>query len=245
MKIQNLTIKKSDKTIINNLNWEFEPGKIHIIMGPNGSGKTTLSYSIAGHPDCIVANGDIIYKNLSLIDMPIHERALNGIYLAPQYPSSIEGLSHAAFLKEAINARQDFSKLPPMDEFDILSLLKEKASFFKFNPKEYIKTSLNSGFSGGEKKRNEILQISILKPNLIILDEIDSGLDIEAMGFISEFINNYLDKEITVLAITHYPSFAKSLNSNDVHIMKDGRFIKRGDKSLIDHIESNGFGDIK
>lgn len=243
MKINNLTVKKSDKTILNNMTWDFEPGKIHIIMGPNGSGKTTLSYTIAGHSDCEVINGEIEYNQHLLLGMPTHERALNGVFLAPQYPSVIEGLSHAAFLKEAINARQDFHKLEPMDEFDIIKELKDKASTFGFS-KDYIKKSLNSGFSGGEKKRNEILQISLLKPSFVILDEIDSGLDIEAMAMIAKFINSYLKDDVTILAITHYPNFAKSLNSNDVHIIKNGNFVAKGDRGLIDKIEQDGFGGI-
>ncbi len=244
MKIHNLTVAKSNKTILNNLNANFEPGKIHAIMGPNGSGKTTLSYTIAGHPDCQVISGEIIYKEKSLKDLEVHERSLLGVHLCPQYPSVIDGLSHAAFLKEAINVRRNNQNLEALDEFEFLKLLKQKAEEFKFNPKEYIRHSLNSGYSGGEKKRNEILQISLLNPKFIILDEIDSGLDIEAMKYIGNFINQYIQPDVTILAITHYPEFARLLNAQEVHIIKQGQIVKTGDIELVKSIEANGFGDF-
>lgn len=244
MKIQNLTVAKSNKTILNSLDAYFAPGKIHAIMGPNGSGKTTLSYTIAGHPDCEVISGEIIYEEKSLKDLEVHERSLHGIHLCPQYPSVIDGLSHAAFLKEAINVRRHNQNLEALDEFEFLKLLKQKAEEFKFNPKEYIRHSLNSGYSGGEKKRNEILQIALLNPKFIILDEIDSGLDIEAMKYIGNFINEYIKPDVTILAITHYPEFARLLNAEEVHIIKSGKIVKTGDIELVKSIESNGFGDF-
>lgn len=244
MKINNLKVAKSNKVILDNFNAEFESGKIHIIMGQNGSGKTTMSYTIAGHPDCEVLDGNIEYNNLSLLDLDIYERSINGVFLAPQYPSVIEGLSHAAFLKEAINIRRNHFNLEALDEFEFLKLLKEKAKQFNFDPKEYIRHSLNSGYSGGEKKRNEILQIALLEPKFIILDEIDSGLDIEAMKLIADFINSYLSPDVTILAITHYPHFAKLLDAEKTHIIKQGKIVKSGDISLVDYIEKNGFGEL-
>ncbi len=244
MKITNLTVAKSGKTILNEMNAEFETGKIHAVMGPNGSGKTTMSYSIVGHPDCEIIKGSIDYEGHNILDLEIHERSINGIHLAPQYPSSIEGLSHAAFLKEAINVRRHKQNLEPLDEFEFLKLLKETAKEFNFEPKEYIRHSLNSGYSGGEKKRNEILQISLLKPKFIILDEIDSGLDIEAMQKIATFINNYLTPETTILAITHYPNFARLLNASKVHIIKGGQIVKTDTLEIVNHIEQNGFGGL-
>lgn len=244
MRIQNLTVAKSNKIILNNLNAYFEPGKIHAIMGPNGSGKTTLSYTIAGHPDCEVVSGDIIYKEQSVKELEVHERSLLGVHLCPQYPSVIDGLSHAAFLKEAINVRRNHENLEALDEFQFLKLLKQKAEQFQFNPKDYIRHSLNSGYSGGEKKRNEILQISLLNPKFIILDEIDSGLDIEAMKYIGNFINQYIQSDVTILAITHYPEFARLLNAAEVHIIKQGKIVKTGSIDLVKSIEANGFGDF-
>lgn len=244
MKIENLTVSKSNKIILNSLNASFEPGIIHAIMGPNGSGKTTLSYTVAGHPDCEVSEGNIVYNNESLLDMEVHERSILGIHLAPQYPSVIEGLSHAAFLKEAINIRRNNQNLDSLDEFEFLKLLKKTAQDFNFDPKEYIRHSLNSGYSGGEKKRNEILQISLLKPKFIILDEIDSGLDIEAMKNIAQFINKYIQPNVTILAITHYPDFARLLNAQKVHIIKGGKIVKTDGIEIVKQIEDNGFGDF-
>ncbi len=243
MKINNLNVQKGQKQIINGLNLNLEPG-INILMGPNGCGKTTLSYTIAGHPDCEVLSGSINYKNSNLLDDDIQERSLKGVYLAPQYPSVIEGLSHAALMKEAINIRKLKENQEELDEFDFLSLLKNKATQFNFNPKDYIRNSLNYGYSGGEKKRNEMLQISLLNPTFIILDEIDSGLDIEAMKYIANFINEYASKNnTTFLIITHYPNFARLLNVQQVYVMKDGNINKIGDINLISSIETEGFGD--
>lgn len=242
MKINNLTVAKGGKTILNNLNATFEPGVIHAIMGPNGSGKTTMSYTIAGHPDCEVVSGQILFNDKNILDLETHQRSIEGIFLAPQYPSVIEGLSHAAFLKEALNVRRNAKGLEPLDEFEFLKLLKQRATEFDFNPKDYIRHSLNSGYSGGEKKRNEILQISLLEPDFIILDEIDSGLDIEAMKKIANFIQKYATEEKTVLVITHYPSFAKLLNANLVHIIKSGQIVKTSSLEIVDQIENSGFG---
>lgn len=244
MEIKNLKVSKSNKIILDNMNAVFEPGQIHAIMGPNGSGKTTLSYTIAGHPDCEVLDGSILYKDIDLLNLSVDKRSLSGIFLAPQYPSVIEGLSHAAFLKEAINVKRNLNNQDPLDEFEFLTLLRKTATEFNFDPKEYIRHSLNSGYSGGEKKRNEILQISLLKPEFIILDEIDSGLDIEAMKNIAKFINSYLTPNVTILAITHYPNFAKLLNSQKVHILKQGKIVRSEDISIVDKIETNGFGDL-
>ncbi len=244
MKIKNLTVEKSSKIILEQLNIEFEPGKIHIVMGPNGSGKSTLSNAIVGHPDCIVQNGSIEYKNKEILELKVYERSHEGVFLAPQYPSVIEGVSHAAFLKEALNTKREKNNQEYLDEFDFLTLLKSEAKKFNFDPKVYIKNSLNFGYSGGEKKRNEILQISLLKPDFIILDEIDSGLDIEAMSYIAKFLNNYMveNPNTTIVSITHYPNFAKLLNFSKVHVLKHGKFVFTGDSTTIDTIENNGFG---
>lgn len=244
MKIQNLTVKKSDKVIINDLSVDFSTGKIHAIMGPNGCGKTTLSNTIVKHPDCHIEQGRIMFKNKELNHLDIEMIALEGVYLAPQYPIVINGLSHAAFIKEALNAKRKHQGQNPIDEFEFIKILKSKAQEFGFNSKEYIKHSLNFGYSGGEKKKNEMIQISMLSPDFIILDEIDSGLDIEAIKKVVEFIKNYMKPDVTVLAITHHPSFAKSLNADFVHIMKAGKIVKTGSLDLVDIVEKNGFGEF-
>lgn len=242
MKINNLTVKKGGKDILKALNAEFAPGQIHIIMGPNGSGKSTLSYSIAGHPDCEVVSGDIQYHEHDILQQEVHERAISGIYLAPQYPPAIPGLSHAALLKESINVRRQAQGLEPMDEFELLKLLRSKAQEYQFDSKGYPRQSFNEGFSGGEKKRNEILQISLLNPDFVILDEIDSGLDIEAMKRIASFIKNYVNEQRTVIVITHYPQFAELIDAQQVHVLKNGQVVHSGDKSLVHDISEHGFG---
>jgi Fe-S cluster assembly ATP-binding protein len=242
MKINNLTVKKGGKDILKNLTGEFVKGQIHIIMGPNGSGKSTLSYSIAGHPDCEVISGTVDYEQQDILQKDVHERGIAGIYLAPQYPPAIPGLSHAALLKESINVRRQAKGDEPIDEFELLKLLRNKAQEYQFDSKTYPRQSFNEGFSGGEKKRNEILQISLLNPDFIILDEIDSGLDIEAMKRIASFIKNYLDENKTIVVITHYPQFAELIEANQVHILKNGHIVHTGDKSLVSEISEHGFG---
>lgn len=242
MKVNNLTVKKGGKDILKNLDAEFAPGQIHIIMGPNGSGKSTLSYSIAGHPDCEIISGDIQYHEQDILQQEVHERAIAGIYLAPQYPPAIPGLSHAALLKESINVRRQAQGLDPMDEFELLKLLRTKAHEYQFDSKGYPRQSFNEGFSGGEKKRNEILQISLLNPDFVILDEIDSGLDIEAMKRIASFIKNYINEQRTVIVITHYPQFAELIEAQKVHVLKNGQVVHSGDKSLVHDISEHGFG---
>jgi Fe-S cluster assembly ATP-binding protein len=244
MQIKNLKVNKDGNPILKGLNAEFESGKIHIIMGPNGSGKSTLSNTIAGHPDCDVIEGHIFYKNNDLLQEKIEDRALNGIYLSPQYPPVIEGLSHAAFFKEILNIRNQAKNLEPVDDFQFLKILRDKATEYQFDPKTYPKQSFNSGFSGGEKKRNEILQISLLEPDFVILDEIDSGLDIESMKNIASFILNYKTLERTILVITHYPQFAELIEADYVHILKNGQLVHSGDKSLIQNVVNNGFGEF-
>lgn len=242
MKIKNLNVLKSGTPILKNLDAQFDMGKIHIIMGANGSGKSTLSNTIAGHPDCEVISGEIIFNNNDLLSLEVHERAIEGVYLSPQYPPVIEGLSHAALLKEALNIRLAATNSEPIDDFQFLKLLRSKAEEYNFDPKLYPKQSLNSGFSGGEKKRNEILQISLLNPDFIILDEIDSGLDIEAMKRIAEFIKNYINPNRTIIVITHYTQFAHLVNADIVHIMKNGNIVQTGSKDILNTIDTHGFG---
>lgn len=242
MKINQLNVSKDNTPILKGLDAEFIEGKIHILMGPNGSGKSTLSNTIAGHPDCQVTSGEIIFNEGNILSLEVQQRAIEGIYLSPQYPPVIEGLSHAAFLKEALNVRRASKNQERIDDFEFLKLLRAKAEEYNFDPKLYPKQSLNSGFSGGEKKRNEILQISLLEPNFIILDEIDSGLDIEAMKKIAVFIKEYLEPHRTILVITHYTQFAQLVNGDIVHIIKNGKVVYSGNPTVLDQIETNGFG---
>lgn len=242
MKITNLHVNKSGKKILKGVDIDITQG-IHVLMGPNGCGKTTLAYSITGHKDCQVTEGSINYKGQNILNDEVYKRAIDGIYLAPQYPPVIDGLSPASLLKEAINIRRENEGLDALDEFEFLKELRKESHNFGFDPKTYIRQSLNNGFSGGEKKRNEMLQIKLLNPNFIILDEIDSGLDIEAMHKFSEIIKK-MGETKTILLVTHYPIFAKLVNAQNVHIMKDGQIITSGNIQLTDEIETNGFSNF-
>lgn len=242
IKIENLHVEKSGHKILKGVNLLIDNG-IHVIMGANGSGKSTLSYSIAGHPDCEITQGSITFKGKDITQDEAFERSIQGIYLAPQYPPSIEGLSHAALLKEAINVRREAQGLDPIDEFDFLKELRQKAQEYSFNPKTYVRQSFNVGFSGGEKKRNEMLQISLLKPDFIILDELDSGLDLEATNIIVEHIKE-IAKTTPVLMITHYPHIVEAVQAQYVHIMRDGIIVKSGDANLAKEVQENGFSSF-
>lgn len=245
MIISNLTVNKGEKTILNSLNVDFQEGHTHIIIGPNGSGKSTLLSTIAGAENCIVQSGDIYFNGKNISEQEIHERALEGIHISVQYPPVIEGLSNSVFLQEAINVRYKHAGKPPVDAYKIYKAINKLAEKYNF-PNTYYKDNFNLGLSGGEKKRNEILQIDLLQPAFIMLDEIDSGLDVGVMKNISDFINDYVKQKETKTAvvITHYPPFAKSLNPSFVHILKDGQIVKTGGPELIDWVDQNGFGGL-
>lgn len=243
MKISNLTVKKGEKTILNKLDLNIQEGAIHVIMGPNGSGKSTFLSTIAGAEDCEVLSGKISFKGENILDKEINERALDGIHLSVQYPPVIEGLSNSVFLQEAINVRYKHAGKPPVDAYKIYKAINTFAKKYNF-PESYYKNNFNVGLSGGEKKRNEILQIDLLQPDFVMLDEIDSGLDIEVMTMIGQFIKDYVKQDTpkTVVIITHYPTFAQALNPSFVHILRDGQIVKTGDASLIEDVTKNGFG---
>lgn len=244
MKISNLNVKKGDKQILKDLSIVFEENKIHVLMGHNGCGKSTLVNTIAGHPDCNVLSGEVIFNNEEILNLAVHERALRGIYLSPQYPPVIEGLSHAALLKESLNSKLDYNKEEQLDGFQFLKLVRASAEKFSFDSKNYPKQSFNSGFSGGEKKRNEVLQIDLLKPKLVFMDEIDSGLDIEAMKTIAEFIKDYKKSGHTLIVITHYPSFAELIEADYFHVMKDGKISQTGGAEILNKVISTGFKEF-
>lgn len=238
--ISKLKLSIKNKNIIEDLSLTVNSGTCHIIMGPNGNGKSTLLQYLSGNDTYIKEKGDIFYFKEDLTLVERHERALKGIFLSPQYPPSIPGLANATFLKEALNAKRKYRQEEPIDSFSFLKELKSKAKLFHF-PDNYTSSSFNDGLSGGEKKRNEMLQISILEPDLILLDEIDSGLDIEAIQEMAQFINSFKKINRSFLIVTHYPEFAKLLNPDFVHILKSGKIIKTGGKELIDEIEEKGF----
>ena len=244
LNIENLHANIGEKTILKGLNLTLEKGKVHAIMGPNGAGKSTLSKAIVGHYDVEVTEGDIRYKGKSLLELSPEERALEGIFLSFQNPVEVPGVNNAYFLRTALNAKRLHEGKEELNAAAFLRLMKEHLSDLGMKP-DMISRSLNEGFSGGEKKRNEILQMLILEPDVIILDEIDSGLDIDALKAVSEGINAMKDGERSFLVITHYSRILDYLEPDYIHVLKDGKILKTAGVELVEKLESEGYDWIK
>lgn len=240
LKIENLEASIEKKQILKKLNLEIKENEIHVIMGPNGSGKSTLSKIIAGHPAYEVTNGKIFFETKNFLDFSPENRSHEGLFLAFQYPLEIGGVTNYDFLRLAYNQKRKYLEKSELTPIEFLTLINEKANELKI-PNEFLNRDLNQGFSGGEKKRNEILQMLLLEPKLIILDELDSGLDIDAMKLICETILRNFSKKSSLLIITHYPRILQYLKPNFVHIMIDGKIIKTGQMDLIDQLEKEGY----
>jgi Fe-S cluster assembly ATP-binding protein len=240
MKIDNLQAKIGDKSILKGIDIEFLKGKVHAIMGPNGAGKSTLSKAIVGHPDVEITDGKIVYKDNDITNMEPEDRALEGIFMSFQHPVEIPGVNNAYFLRTALNAKRKHLGLPPLNPAEFLRLLKEKIKELGMK-EEMIHRSLNEGFSGGEKKLNEILQMEILEPDFVILDEIDSGLDIDALKKVSNAINNMRDENRTFMIITHYRKILDYIKPDFVHVLKDGKVLKTGGIEIVDALEKEGY----
>jgi Fe-S cluster assembly ATP-binding protein len=238
--VRNLTANVDGNPILSGVNLEIKAGEIHAIMGRNGPGKSTLSKVLTGHPDYEVTGGEIIYKGENLLELEPDERALKGIFLAFQYPLEIPGVSNLDFLRVAYNARRKYLGLEEMDTFDFEDLIQEKLEVVKMNP-AFLERSLNEGFSGGEKKRNEILQMALLEPTLGILDEIDSGLDIDALRIVSEGVNHLHTPDNAFLLITHYQRLLDYIQPDHVHVMYDGKIVLSGTKELALELEAKGY----
>jgi len=239
--IDNLYVSVDGYEVLKGLNLRVASGEIHAIMGPNGTGKSTLSYIISGHPSYKVDNGSIFFNGKDLLKMEIHERALAGIFLAFQYPVEIPGVTVSNFLKTCLNSQRKEAGLEEIDALEFLKLVKEKMKLFQIDP-EMIKRPLNVGFSGGEKKRLEVLQMSILKPNLCVMDETDSGLDIDALKIVSNGINTMADKDRSFLIITHYQRLLEYIVPQYVHVLVDGKIVESGGKDLAQLLEEEGYG---
>lgn len=240
MEIKELKANIGNKEILKGINLDLEKGKVHAIMGPNGAGKSTLSKAIVGHYDVTVTGGDILFKGESIIDLSPEERALRGIFLSFQNPVEVPGVNNAYFLRTALNAKREFEGKEPLNAAEFLKLLRGYMEDLGMSP-DMIHRALNVGFSGGEKKRNEILQMRVLEPELIILDEIDSGLDIDALKAVSEQINKMNDGERTFLVITHYSRLLDYINPDYIHVLQDGKIVKTGGRELVEMLEDEGY----
>ncbi|MEW6773847.1 MAG: Fe-S cluster assembly ATPase SufC [Bacteroidota bacterium] len=242
--IKNLHVTVDGNEILKGIDLKINKGEIHAIMGPNGSGKSTLSYVLAGKEGYEVTEGEIIFNGKNLLEMNPEERAREGIFLAFQYPVEIPGVNNIQFLRTALNSIRQHKGLEPIEASEFLKLVKEKQKALDL-PSNLINRSLNDGFSGGEKKKNEIFQLSILNPLLAILDETDSGLDIDALKIVAQGVNQYHNKENAVLVITHYQRLLDYIVPDVVHILYKGKIIKSGDKSLALELEKNGYDAFK
>ena len=240
LSIKNLTVSVEEKKILKNFSIEINKGEIHALMGPNGSGKSTLANVLAGKEDYRIESGEIIFKEQNLFNLNIEERAQLGLFLAFQYPVEIPGVSITPFLKSSISSKLKTNGKDEIDHLEFAKILREKANNLGINS-DMLKRALNVGFSGGEKKRYEILQMSILNPDLAILDETDSGLDIDALKIVTEGVNNLKNKNNSFLIITHYQKLLDYVIPDYVHVMRDGSIVKSGDKSLASRIEESGY----
>jgi len=242
--IKNLHASVDGKEILRGINLEVKAGEIHAIMGPNGSGKSTLSSVLAGKEDYEVTDGEVIFNGKNLLEMPPEDRAREGLFLAFQYPVEIPGVSNINFLKTAINEKRAYQGLPPMEAKDFLALIKEKQKLVELDAK-LTNRSVNEGFSGGEKKRNEIFQMAMLEPKLAILDETDSGLDIDALRIVASGVNKLKTKDNAYIVITHYQRLLDHIVPDFVHILYNGRIVKSGTKELALELEAKGYDEIK
>ncbi len=244
LKIENLHARVEDKEILKGINLEIKPGEVHAIMGPNGSGKSTLSSVIAGHEDFEVTKGSVVLEGEDLDEFAPEERAHKGIFLSFQYPVEIPGVSVTNFIKSAINANRKAKGLEDMPANEMLKLIKEKSSMLEIDRK-FLSRSLNEGFSGGEKKRNEIFQMAMLEPKVAILDETDSGLDIDALRIVANGVNKLKNKDNAVLVITHYQRLLEYIVPDYVHVLYNGKIVKSGGKELALELEEKGYDWIK
>ena len=240
LKIENLHVSIEDKTILNGLNLEVNPGEVHAIMGPNGSGKSTLSAVIAGNEDYEVTKGNIFYKDENIEDLSAEERAHKGIFMSFQYPVEIPGVTVTNFIKTAINSNLKARGLKEMPANEMLKNIRNKAALLEIDSK-FLSRSLNEGFSGGEKKRNEIFQMAMLNPTLAILDETDSGLDIDALRIVANGVNKLRNENNAIIVITHYQRLLDHIIPDYVHVLQDGKIAKSGDKNLALQLEEKGY----
>lgn len=241
LEIKNLHASVEGKAILEGVNLTLKPGEVHCIMGPNGSGKSTLSQVLAGREAFEVGEGQVLFNGKDLLEMEPHERACEGLFLAFQYPVEIPGVSGLQFLRASVNAVRAYRGQEELDAFDLMSLFKSKAKEVNI-PFDALKRSVNEGFSGGEKKRNEMLQMAVLEPKLVILDEVDSGLDIDALKVVADAVNAMRTPDRAFLVITHYQRLLNYIVPDYVHVLNQGQIVKSGGKELALELEAHGYG---
>jgi Fe-S cluster assembly ATP-binding protein len=240
LEIKDLRVSINENEILNKLNLTVNKGEIHAIMGPNGSGKSTFSKVLAGHPTYSILDGEILFKGSSILDLEPEERSHLGIFLAFQYPVEIPGVSNEDFLRIAYNAKQKFYNKPEVDPIEFLEIINQKLQLVEMSA-VFLSRNVNEGFSGGEKKRNEILQMILLDSEVSILDETDSGLDIDALKIISNGINTFMNPDKAIILITHYQRLLDYVKPNFVHVMQNGKIIKTGSAELANELEKKGY----
>jgi Fe-S cluster assembly ATP-binding protein len=244
LKIENLQARIEEKEILKGINLDIKPGEIHAIMGPNGSGKSTLASVLAGREDYEVTGGSVDFMGKDLLEMAPEDRAKEGLFLAFQYPVEIPGVSTTNFIKSAVNEKRKYQGLEPLDAAQFLKIMKEKMKLVEINQSR-LSRSLNEGFSGGEKKRNEIFQMAMLEPKLAILDETDSGLDIDALRIVANGVNQLRSKDNAFLVVTHYQRLLDYIVPDFVHVLYNGRIVRSGTKELALELEEKGYDFIK
>ncbi len=244
LSIRNLHASINGKEILKGFNLEVKAGEVHAIMGPNGSGKSTLSKVLAGDPHYEVTQGDILFKGKSILEMEAEDRALEGIFLAFQYPVEIPGVNNASFLRMAYNSKRKHRGQPELDPLEFDEILRSKLELVKMNP-DFVNRAVNHGFSGGEKKRNEIVQMAVLDPQLAILDETDSGLDIDALKIVAEGVNRLRRPDNAIILITHYQRILNYIRPDKVHVLAGGRVLCSGDINLALELEKKGYGAVQ
>jgi Fe-S cluster assembly ATP-binding protein len=244
LEIKDLHVSVDGVEILKGIHLKVNKGEVHAIMGPNGSGKSTLAKVLAGHPSYLVTKGEIAYEGKNLLDVPAERRAREGIFLAFQYPVDIPGVSNTYFLKVALNEIRTYRGLEELDAMEFLEYLKEKAKWVAMDT-ALLNRPVNEGFSGGEKKRNEVLQMAVLEPKLAILDETDSGLDIDALKIVSSGVNKLRSPERSIVLVTHYQRILNYITPDYVHVLLGGRIAKSGGKDLALHLEAEGYDWIK
>ncbi len=240
LKITDLHARVAGKEILRGVNLEIRAGEVHAIMGPNGSGKSTLAQVLAGREDYEVTQGSVSFEGRDLLGLPAEERARAGLFLGFQYPVEIPGVNNVYLLKAALNAKRKTAGEPEVDAYEFLTLIRQKMKFMQMS-ESFLTRGVNEGFSGGEKKRNEILQMLVLEPKLAILDETDSGLDIDALKVVSTGVNSLRDPRRAVLLVTHYQRLLDYVVPDQVHVLSGGRILKSGDKTLALELENRGY----